>query len=326
MNTLLSKISIIYNRMNNIDILLNENKIDESIDESIDLPLFFDLLHVAKDIIKLVKNDDILILIGDTPSYVTPFLSKYKTYNLAISNKAYGCVESPHSKPMLTTNPLFDLYVPTKEQEEYYFNFLNTKTFLTKEYIKSNWDKIVLIDHSSGPSITGVSIFFNRYINNIKLDQLCTNFDKAKPLRFINLGSEGGCYSNIDYKEASKANKKKCLNYIPSLLTYIGKVIFYHLDAFTIDENYQRIVPSYGPQMWNDDPILDIEVLEKVKLIYKLYTEFINGNYKRFKEFSNIVKNMNKDVLDDNVKEMVNNLETKEDMEKLINHMKKMYI
>ncbi len=55
--------------------------------------LFYDLLEASQGIIKLTSNTDFIILVGDTPSYLKPFLEdpslsdRRTTFNLPFSNK-----------------------------------------------------------------------------------------------------------------------------------------------------------------------------------------------------------------------------------------------
>jgi len=99
----------------------------------IDFYLFIDLMQVSRDILDLTTKDEILILIGDTPSYLKPFLEdERKIFNLPFSNKPYGCFTPPHAQH----NPKFDnkSFVPSLSQMKAYFKYLDTKTFLTKKF------------------------------------------------------------------------------------------------------------------------------------------------------------------------------------------------
>ena len=108
----------------------------------VDWNLFFDLLDVSNNIISSTSPTDIIILVGDTPSYLKPFLetiqNERKIYNFASSNKPFGCFAPPFSVPL--SDPSYkSVYTPTQPQLESYFNYLNTKTALTKDFIKKNW-------------------------------------------------------------------------------------------------------------------------------------------------------------------------------------------
>lgn len=41
--------------------------------------LFFDLLQVSIDIMNLTRFNDIIILVGETPSYLHPFFKRYSS-------------------------------------------------------------------------------------------------------------------------------------------------------------------------------------------------------------------------------------------------------
>lgn len=252
--------------------------------KKIDMNLFVDLVQVSNDIIEMTRNIDIIILIGDTPSYITPFIeSKRKIYNLAFSNKPYGCLYPPHSLPAINDMNKEDaekwtnLFVPLIEQENYYFDYLNTNTFLTREFMKENWTKIILIDSSSGSSISGVSIFFNRYIGNIKQDQKCENLEHAIPLKFIQLISYGrnDNTTNIKPQISEKFMDWHNRNYDPKIIIYMGFVCFYHKDEF-IYEYYPRMIPFYSKSSWRNNPILLKKGITIINTLRKLYKIHIN--------------------------------------------------
>lgn len=190
--------------------------------KSIDLNLIFDLLQVSQEILLMTNKDDIIILVGDTPSYLKPFLEKFRTiHNLPLSNKAYGCFYPPYALPSDD-----GLFTPKFELQKKYFHYLNTKTELTKKYVRENWHKLILIDSSAGQSIHGVSIFFNRYIGNIKTDIKCVNINGAKPMFFINLINKKYKMLNADGKILEKYNMNSVKNYNPKLIILIGGTIF----------------------------------------------------------------------------------------------------
>lgn len=143
----------------------------------VDWYLFFDLYQVSIDIIDLTNKDDTIILIGDTLSYLRPLLEKHRTvYNFAFSNKPFGCISYPYAE---ATNGLDTYYTPTAYNMYSYFDYLDKKTILTRDYVRYNWNKIVLVDSSSGQSVHGVSIFFNRYIENITDDNMYGSADDS---------------------------------------------------------------------------------------------------------------------------------------------------
>ena len=100
-----------------------ENKDIENKD--IDWYLFFDLLQVSKDILKLTTSTDVIILVGDTPSYLIPFLEKYRnTFNFAFSNKPFGCFMQ--YSDFYHTN----IFTPSVKELNMYFDYLNKETTL----------------------------------------------------------------------------------------------------------------------------------------------------------------------------------------------------
>jgi hypothetical protein len=74
----------IISEMEPIDLTTKDNR-------EIDWYLFFDLRQVAQDIINLTGPNDIIILVGDTPSYIKPFVETHRTtFNFAFSGSALG--------------------------------------------------------------------------------------------------------------------------------------------------------------------------------------------------------------------------------------------
>lgn len=221
----------------------------------IDLYLFFDLLQVSEQIINITKKDSIYILIGDTPSYLKPYFKfKNKTvFNFSASSKPYGCACNPADPENLINSVEYDeVTIPTIEQVNNYFNYLDTKTKLTKKYVEKNWNKIVLIDSSSGMSICGISIFFNKYVGNIDIEKKCKNYEDAKPLLFIRLGI--GANTNIKPSIIKNYYEKNNINYDPKLIILLGTIHFFYKNQFMINEIYHRYVPEYSVDRWNSDP------------------------------------------------------------------------
>lgn len=286
-------------QLNNL--IRNKKNVDTTKDiqtEEIGLYLFFDLLQVSKDIFELTSVDNFLILIGDTPSYLTPFLEKKRQlFNLPFSSKPFGCFFPPYSAPLEQIHPV---WIPPFERMNDYFEYLDNKTILTRKLIKDNWHKIILIDSSSGQSIHGASIFFNRYIGNISsstnelsngsfyqnlfskdIESLhpldCTKIDGIQPLQFIELTS--GIYrkTNIEPDVAKKyfSGFSDVRNYHPKLIIYIGFSIFYHREKFLIEEAYPRFVPEYFWRNWNLPPpqpdLKGIEAIDKLRKILDFY-------------------------------------------------------
>ncbi len=223
------------------------------------------------DILNLTLDTDIIILVGDTPSYLKPFLeTNRKIFNLAISNKPFGCFHPPYSIPI--DEPWIKVYVPTKQQLSYYFDYLDTNTMLTREFVKKNWTNIVLVDSSSGQSIQGTSIFLNRYIGNIRdeRDIVCHNISGSQPLKFINL-SYPYSHLNLDPEIVSKFYSEDkswfIRNYIPELIICLGSTIFYHKELFMLYDSYPRIVAEYPILFWSPEFQAS-----------KLENDFIEGN------------------------------------------------
>jgi hypothetical protein len=210
--------NIKYINTNNINNKLSRNISQKYISDpkkQVNMYLFFDLLQICHQIITMTTPKSIFILVGETPSYLYPFLRAYpnKLYILNSSNKPYSLVDIPHSNltgvDCSDAVTLFTITINKVEKqssndptavhdatlnENYYFEYLNTKTFLTRTFVKDNWKDIILIDYSIGPSISGVSIFFNRYVANIISDEIC-DINGSVPMKFINLAARG--YINV---------------------------------------------------------------------------------------------------------------------------------
>ena len=127
--------------------------------KKVDWYLFFDLLQVSKDILNLTENDNIIILIGDTPSYLAPFLEKErKVFHFAFSGKPFGCFLPPYASPSewgeilpgYADDRKVDTFTPRIHFLNNYFDYLDKKTKLTRSFVKDNWKNIVLVDSSSG--------------------------------------------------------------------------------------------------------------------------------------------------------------------------------
>ena len=265
MNFLKLKATSEYYRHINDDITNHHDKYASDIN----LYLFFDLYQVCQDILAGTDENDHIILIGDTPSYLKPFLEfGRKTYNFALSNKAFGCFDPPHSLPfdnskfksinnkMITIKSVF---TPSKRQLNSYFDYLDN-TPLNRNFIRDNWYNIVLVDSSSGQSIHGASIFFNRYVGNIQeeiSDIDCTNIQGAEPLRFISIGGSGRT-ATINIKpqksELLFKNKKGIRNFDPKLIIVQGEIAFSHRELFLIYEYFPRYVAAYSIRQWEEDP------------------------------------------------------------------------
>ena len=256
----------------------------------IDWWIFFDLLQVSEYILQKTLKDDIIILVGDTPSYLQPFLEFLRTtYILPFSNKPFGCFVPPYSDHVKEKS-FREVFTPRSEDDLlHYFNYLDKKTILTKEFVSKNWNKIVLIDSSNGASIMGVSIFFNRYVGNITdvvkgvID--CTYVTGSKPMQFIRL--LGGHHKVFNMDPASVKQimlddplKHYVINYRSDLIIYLGEIKYIHRDLFMINDAYPRLVPFYSvlsfgidPDKvevgWGDDGVANIEILRDLFKIYK---------------------------------------------------------
>lgn len=246
--------------------------------------LFYDLLETSRDILNLTSDTDFLILVGDTPSYLRPFLEDEgrTIFNLPFSNKPYHCFMSPHGNPHYTQAQLdnldtdeLNLYnsllptdytlLPREDSrippfESRYFEYLNKNTILTKKFVKKNWHNLVLIDTSNGTGISGVSIFLNRYVNKIKRSQDCADIEGSDPLRFIRLSGAIEPSTNIlpQYSKMLKNSANfSAINYNPALIILIDLVVFGSVTDFTIIEKYPRYVPEYSIVDWDNPPYDD---------------------------------------------------------------------
>lgn len=325
--------------------------------QPINLFLFFDLLQMKNEIISMTNDDDVIILVGHTPSYLKVFIEQErKIFVLPFSGKAYWIINSdgsiddsfcnvneisdhdhaslnidellqkklisdeyyyylkpfenvfkdmPKEEHHLIENYTWASFMPTKEGETTYFNYLNNETFMTKKFMKKNWNNIVLVDYSSGRTIQGVSIFFNRYVENIPNNfekDLCT-INGAKPLKFINIGMRHKRKINISEKIYHEYNlRQKYFNLNRHLILFLGSIKFLNLDKFIIEELFPRYVPDYSTFQWKNKPYNNIKKynkdfkdgikeLRKLKNIYDLYKKYDNDESIAL-ELYDIVKNM----------------------------------
>lgn len=247
--------------------------------KTLNLDLFFDLLQISRQILESTYDDDFIILIGETPAYLRPMIEPYrKLFNLPFTGKPYGCVNPRSGRPDSLGG-----FMPTEEQCQSYFNYLDTKTILTKEFVKSNWYKIILVDWSKGTSISGVSIFFNRYVGNINSSAICQDFGKAQPMLFISLAN--GNFTNIDPVLFEKHFiRNDTFNYNPTLIILLKTIKFYHSSYF-LESEFPRFVPNYFPGMWITcpDPYEETNMMEysegllelqKLTELFRLYIDY----------------------------------------------------
>lgn len=264
-------------------------------DRPLNLYLFFDLLQIADIMLYDTTQNDIIILIGHTPSYLKPFLEKKRhVIILPLSNKPYGIITSPNGEIIKNCNDS-NVFIPPLKKEKKFFSYLNTKTELTKKFIKKNWTNIVLVDYSSGTSIAGVSIMFNRYVRNITSENRC-DISNAKPMKCISLA----CISRVNTKtELSKKYNHNTTNYRSDLLINLGSICFLHLHDFIINEEFPRYVPSYDylfnsfSQNNNVEPneIRNIKIIRdmsKILKYIKTYKDNLNHAIKLHKLISEL--------------------------------------
>ena len=291
-----------------VDNLKKESK-NASRSKDINIYLFFDLLQISEKIIDMTNSDDIIVLIGDTPSYLKPFLEQErKIYNLAFSKKPYSVIDPPYGEGEETgTKCNADVYLGRDGEqfgkeilnEKYYFEYLNKKTFMTRTFVKLNWDKIILIDNSAGTSIHGVSIFFNRYVKNIIAKNIRC-IEGSVPMKFINLRNEQ--YTNLPLEISQKyfpdnygSDNAIYYNHIPRLIIILGDIPFLHQYDFLIREAFPRYVPIYGPESWIKEPDFDrkygIKSIEKLKILLIYYHNFKKNNEDLHSLF-NLLKSM----------------------------------
>lgn len=279
--------------------------------ELVDWYLFFDLLQVSKDIINLTSETSIIILVGDTPSYLAPFLQcNRKVFHFAFSNKPFGCFLPPYAISTdfveLTRDnqdeQRINVFVPKQYMLEKYFNYLNNETELTKKFVQDNWNNIVLIDSSSGMSIHGVSIFFNRYVENIINDGEinCANIKGSQPLKFIqvtlNKNPSLNLMPNIAEKHIPVETSYYFYNFRPDLIIYLGSAVFLYREKFMITDSYPRLVPFYGINRWDTAPDkvkntnfnLALENIKTLKMLDKIY-KYLKNNKSEKSEIADIL-------------------------------------
>lgn len=278
----------------------------------VDLYLFFDLMEVSYEIATMTTKEDLCILIGDTPSYLKPFLENLnrKIFNLPFSNKPYGCTWAPYGCTwapygQFLNDEKYYVHIPTKKNERLFFNYLNKKTILSKEFMRKTWNNIILIDTLSGQYIHGVSIFFNRYVGDIKLSNKCHNITGSKPLKFIRLSQGDKGILNIAPTMAKKISKDWLYkNYNPRLIIIVGSVPFYHGVKFFIMDAYPRYIPWYDIRIWNEDPyerkgpdhkIQREKEIERKKALNNI--SLLNKLFKLYVKFKNYTTDTNKDSL-----------------------------
>lgn len=252
------------------------------------LYLFFDLLKVSQQILNITSKNDILILIGETPAYLKPFLEKErKVFNLPFSSKPFACINPLTGK----TDDNYKIFIPELDQTKSYFEHLE-KTFLTSNFVKDNWFNIILIDRSHGQSIAGASIFFNRYVGNIHLENPCVDITGAQPLQFINLSSKEHIFTNIEPFLAKILLNNKGMyiyNFNPSLIILLSTLEFYSVGDFLFSR-YPRFIPIYDVFEWDKNPFSEemkqkyaegYEMLETLENLLKLFRLFAKDTITR---------------------------------------------
>lgn len=233
-----------------------------------------------------------------TPSYLRPFLENQRTvFNLPFSDQPFGCFIAPFSSP--DVDKIYRNKNVEAEKQISFFNYLDTKTILTREHVRDNWTNMVLIDGSvSGNTPTGASIFLNRYVGNIAIEAECIDIENAKPLKYIQLQNDYHVKTNIDPDVAQLIDiDEKYVNYNPALIVLLDQIIFYHIYNFFIS-HYPRYVPSYGAYSWDKDPYEDFadtqgrKNMELFKELYELYGEMKNENYDNIYRTVDILKEL----------------------------------
>lgn len=283
--------------------------------------LFFDLLQTSKDILELSHKHNIIILVGDTASYLGMFLENERKYfNLPFSNKPFGCFNIYHAEPIKDCK-LKEIYTPTYKNLKHYFKYLDTKTWLTRKYVKQNWNSLILVDSSSGTSIHGLSIFLNLYAGNIKikkdeickLDIDCVNIENARPLQFINLYPKIKLFNrNSELTKQIFRKNEWNTNFHPDLIIPIGIAEFMYSDAFKLIEMFPRFVPIYHIKIWNKDPEYGNQEFLKIKKLFiyllKIYKNINTINKKEQNKGLALIKKITKIKAKDNLKDSLDNL------------------
>lgn len=270
--------------------------------KEVNIYLFFDLLQMSHQIISMISPKNVIILVGETPSYLYPFLKQYENtvFIFNFSNKPYLLVDYPNGDlrglDCIDNNDEQNRVIKDRERfmsdnsevihdatltEKYYFEYLDTKTILTRQYIKDNWNEIILIDHSAGQSISGVSVFFNRYVGNIT-GKIC-NIKKCIPMKFINLRNRNSVNINPElYKSAFEVmHKNVYANYNPKLIIVLGNIIFFHYYDFLVYESFPRVTCDYPASVWKNPPFFYKEglvVIDTFHIIAKSIYQFTSSN------------------------------------------------
>jgi hypothetical protein len=280
--------------------------------KDLNLYLFFDLLQLSRDIINISTPQSVFILVGESPSYLLPFLADHRmTYLLQFSNKPYLLYSYPHAE--MTGMDCIDTVTPHNDAikileqytssdsslpsvitthdatltENYYFEYLDTKTIITREFVKNRWNDLVLIDHSAGPSIAGASIFFNRYIGNIKSETIC-DIEGSMPMKFINLRNKP--YTNIPSKlsksifKNSNADNPEFYNYEPNLIIVLASCTFLHFYDFLVYESFPRVTGHYPSSAWKSPPYIyeagsnALDIFHTLLKNFIIFTEYDKNN------------------------------------------------
>lgn len=313
--------------------MLNSSNSETS---KVDLILFKDLFKASLKIFELTKRSHILILIGDTPSYLKPILElEREVHNLPLSGQAMGCFEQNTGKPVDIIDK-FNILIPTQDQINGFFRFLD-QSEMNKKFWIDHWENVVLIDRSMGKSIMGASNLINRYVGNIDDRNDCWNIKGAKPIKFINLTDNPKL--NFSNKATNEISHKNIINYNPNLIIYLGTVQFQSIDKFMIEEAYPRYVPEYIPVFWTSPPyspnykteyrdgLRNIDLIKKIVIYYKKYKEnctvLDNNSIKTLLKFRDLVLGLQN--LDKHTKKRLKSLNITNNKTKICNRLAELF-
>ncbi len=213
--------------------------------------LVTELKLAAEQVKAITRSDEILVLVGQSPAYLLPFLEREReALGIAMSGVVRiddGVISKKDQiRPWFGSDfsfrrQLFALEEGTLPKKEHLSNYCHYlfKSGLSEEKVKSG--KLVLIDHShTGQSITS----FAKILNH------CAKVAAPSPYPFINLISLA--QSSGGWIQAPSS-------------TYVRtreKLIIKHLVELANDE-VPRVVPNYPHWNWDREPDFDHPTLAR---------------------------------------------------------------
>jgi hypothetical protein len=211
-------------------------------------------LKVAADQVKaMTRADEVLVLVGQSPAYLLPFLEKERqAFGVAMSGRVWiqdGITlksqklrrESRFTSWLHMKSPRFvavEGTPPKMGHLDLYCRYLAVSG-LSEEVIRSS--RVVLVDHShTGQSITTFAKILN----------FCGKVTEPKPFPFINLIS------------ALQSRGDWIIDPPSFYITVRGRVILKHLIEWANDY-VPRVIPRFPHWEWSQFPDFDSEALSE---------------------------------------------------------------